>query len=70
MNSNKIEQHQIDKIEEDPTVKYDSLEERYPKPMKLMQAYTDGHLGTYAPSNFFLMKSLMFRFSEFLHGGI
>lgn len=31
--------------------KYEEFNEIYQKPIKLMQTYTDGHLGTYAPSN-------------------
>ena len=52
MNSQKLYANHLlipDKIDDEGLVE----ENRYQKPMKLMQAFSDGHLGTYAPSKNF-----------------
>lgn len=52
--------------------KYEEFNEIYQKqPMKLMQTYTDGHLGTYAPSkNGFFMIQKFFFISHLLSGRV
>ncbi len=51
LNSQKINTHNLetDKTEEETDQKFEEIDEKFPKPLKLMQAYTDGHLGTYSP---------------------